>query len=293
MCQDGKRNHVISRFYLKEFSWDIDDKKRGTDKKRVYVINKKNENTEAKTRKIDGLCIIRGYNSKKEECEISKLENLVSVSLKAVIKNSFKPYDIENIKILIAYFLANQPSLRTVFNKLKIRYKESKLNKDEEKLKRIDGTVILMQLFVELLSKWNCAIYRIKENEQDIYITSDNPIHSVDMSIMTKWFIPNIEEINRSTNKIVFYELWRTQKELRETPHTFQVPEDTVICLPLNPKTAIYLYQNEEQKKRMMKDKIIVSKMNYEQIKNAKKYVISNDKQKLEQIYLEYKQNGM
>ena len=115
MCQDGKRNHVISRFYLKEFSWDIDDRKRDKDKKRVYVINKKNENTEAKTRKIDGLCIIRGYNSEIEECEISKLENLISGSLKSVIKNSFERHDIENIKCLIAYFLANQPEFRTFF----------------------------------------------------------------------------------------------------------------------------------------------------------------------------------
>ena len=153
--------------------------------------------------------------------------------------------------------------------------------------------MILMQLFIELMAKWKCAVYRITEKEEDIYITSDNPIHSGDMKITTKWFIPSIEEINRSTNKIVFYELWRTKKEERETPHIFQVPEDTIICLPLNPKTAIYLYQNEEQKKRMMKDKNIVSKMNYEQIKNAKEYVISNDAQKLEEIYLEYKQNAM
>ncbi len=243
----------------------------------------------------------------------AKIERVSRYSIDSVVRGEFTSQSINEIKLLTSYFISNDPSIRSCFYKILTKGKESE--KEEQ------GTLNLLKLMYQILTKWDFIIHRIKEgvNQYQKYITSDRPVYldSIQFSLLSYvspkihvWqtmqeiaqeitdievanklkkqahheLMEEIKNIQRSKNKLICQRIFTENIDKIEPISVFLVSEDMMITLPLNPYTVIHFYQNEKQKELINNQKLIVQKSNMLQLNNCEKYVISHSEDILKEL---------
>lgn len=310
--------HYISQFYFRKFGFETRDnpktekeRKRGI---RVYTLNKKaacilprgiyssDKEISAKPkciierRKPNTLCNIYQYNSQDQETLLSKLENTCSVSIDAIINKNFNSEDIRNIKMLIAFFYSNTPSMRQrIGSPLEELIHAPPSVVSDEELKEIEELIgyslkdgikgklavsasLVIQLINQLIT-WDYHLEYISEKENQEFVTSDSPVCSITisqengLSTHEGWEYSNIDgsiSLNKNVNEII-------------------IPQDMIFYFPINPKTAIFLYRKPKEKQYIPNFKDHIKNMNWAQFATSDKYIIGQNKTTLKQLYNEIK----
>ena len=308
--------HYISQFYFRRFGFETrDNPKTEKEKKksiRVYTLNKKaacilprgmyssDKEISAKSKCIierrnpESLCNEYQYNTQEEETLLSKMEKKCSVSVDAIINKNFNSEDITNVKILIAFFYSNTPSMRqrignpleelihappSVVSDGELKEIEELIGyplKDGIKGKLSASVALTMQLLNQLIT-WDYHLVYIGEKENQEFVTSDRPVCSITIS----------QENGLSTHEGWEYSNTDGSISILKKVNEIIIPQDMIFYFPINPKTAIFLYRKRKEKQYIPNFKDYIQDANWAQFANSDKHIIGQNKTTLEQLYNE------
>lgn len=307
--------HYISQFYFRRFGFETRDNPK-TEKERqrgirVYTLNKKaacilprgmyssDKEISAKSKCIierrnpETLCNIDKYNTQEEEPLLSIVERGCSVSVDAIINKNFNSEDIRNIKMLIALFYSNTPSMRQrIGNPLEELMHAPPSVVSDEGLKEIEELIgyplidgikgklavsasLAIQLINQLIT-WDYHLEYISEKENQEFVTSDRPVCSITIS----------QENGLSTHE--GWEYSNTNGSTISIPKKVNeiiIPQDMIFYFPIDPKTAIFLYRKRKEKQYIPNFKDYIQDVNWAQFATSDKYIIAKNKTTLKQLY--------
>ena len=268
--------HYISQFYFRRFGFETRDNPK-TEKERqrgirVYTLNKKaacilprgmyssDKEISAKSKCIieqrnpETLCNIDKYNTQEEEPLLSIVERGCSVSVDAIINKNFNSEDIRNIKMLIALFYSNTPSMRQrIGNPLEELMHAPPSVVSDEGLKEIEELIgyplidgikgklavsasLAIQLINQLIT-WDYHLEYISEKENQEFVTSDRPVCSITIS----------QENGLSTHEGWEYSNTNGSISIPKKVNEIIIPQDMIFYFPIDPKTAIFCLYHVSQ----------------------------------------------
>ena len=250
---NSTNQHYVPRFYLRNFMSNPHVKNKSN--QRVWALDHAGD---IKHPKINDICAIPDYNTKKQDRRLNRLETSKFDPALKNLESEYPPTNETNKGNLIlfaSYLLAGNPKIRHVFTKsLEYHICES------AGIERIGGssnditnditglfefTERTASLFFQEVSQWIINFVEIKNHES--FITCDNPVYinnrgrgvlfRVDFSNINYEYITYRDRENR-----VVGDTLRAISDI-EAVH-FDYP--TVIYLPLSPKRAILLHSDTQ-----------------------------------------------